>query len=910
MLRNRHSERVEFDRLVDAVRAGQSRVLVVRGEPGVGKTALLEYVAEVARGCRVVRAAGIESETELAFAGLHQVCAPMLDRLAWLPDPQRVALETVLGLGTSASPPDRFLVGLAVLSLLAEAARRRPLMCLVDDAQWLDQASVQTLAFVARRLSAESVGVVFALRESHETGELTGLPELVIGGLRDEDARELLDSALQGPLDPQVRDRLLAETRGNPLALLELPSGLSLAELAGGFGLPSIKGLPSRVEESFHRRLALLPPETRLLLLVAAAEQSGEPVLLWRAAERLGTGIAAAAPAEETGLVTFGPRVWFRHPLVRSTVYRGASPEDRRRVHAALGAVTDPEREPDRRAWHRAHAAAGPDEEVAAELERSAGRAQARGGVAAAAAFLERATELTLDPVLRAERALAAAQAKHQAGAPDAALGLLATAEAGPPDEFRRARCELLRAQIALVNRRGRDAPPLLLRAAVRLAPLDARLARDTFLGALEAAAFAGPLARGGGIREVAEAARGAPPAPQPPRPLDLLLDGLTLQVTEGYAAAVSPLKRALDAFRSPDLAPEDGLRWTWFALVTARNLWDDETFDLLTRQHVRIARDTGTLAELPLALQTRVCAQVVAGELTAVAPLLEESASAAEATGTELPPYGGLLLKAWQGRETEFHNLSEPVVAGAAARGEGIALAATAWTSVVLYLGLARYDNALRAAQRLIESDNPGQRFVSQWGAAELIEAAVRTGARDAAAETWAWFSPLLRAAGTDWALGVEARSRALLADGPAAEDAYRDAIDHLGRTLVRPDLARAHLLYGEWLRRERRRRDAKDQLRAAHNLYSTMGMTGFAERAARELEATGETIRTHATETSSDLTAQEAQIAHLVQNGHTNPDIAERLFLSPRTIEQHLTRIYDKLMTPPKPPSPPAPP
>ncbi|QRP50427.1 LuxR family transcriptional regulator [Amycolatopsis sp. FDAARGOS 1241] len=910
MLRDRHRERVEFDRLVDAVRTGRSRVLVVRGEAGVGKTALLEYVAEIARECQVVRAAGDQAEAGLAFAGLHQVCAPLLAGLARLPVPQQVALETVLGLGTSANPPDRFLVGLAVLSLLAEAARERPLVCLVDDTQWLDQASVQALAFVARRLSAESVGMVFALREPDETAELARLPDLVIGGLPADEARALLGSALRGPLDPQVRDRILAETRGNPLALLELPRGLSPAELAGGFGLPGAEGLPSRIEESFHRRLAPLPAETRLLLLIAAAEQSGEAALLWRAAQRLGIGATAAAPAEETGLVSFGPRARFRHPLVRSAVYWAASPEDRRRVHAALAAVTDAERDRDRRAWHRAHAAEGPDEEVAAELARSAGRAQARGGVAAAAAFLEWATRLTRDPVQRAERALGAAQAKHQAGAPDAALELLATAEAGPPDEFRRARCDLLRAQIALVTRRGRDTPALLQQAATRLAPLDARLARDTFLGALEAAAFAGPLASGGGIREVAEAARGAPPAPEPPRPLDLLLDALTRQITEGYAAAVAPLKRAIGAFRNPGLAPEDALRWTWFALVTARNLWDDETFDLLTRRHVRIARDTGTLAQLPLALQTRVCAQVIDGELAEAAPLLEESDAVAAATGIELPPYGGLLLNAWQGRETEFHNLSEPVVAGAAARGEGIALAATAWTSVVLYLGLARFGTALSAAQRLIESDNPGQRFVSQWGAAELIEAAVRTGARDVAAGTWTWFSPLLRAAGTDWALGIEARSRALLTDGPAAEDAYRDAIDHLARTRVRPDLARARLLYGEWLHHQRRRRDARDQLRAAHDLFTTMGMAGFAERAARELHATGETVRTRRTRTRSTLTAQEAQIARLVQDGHTNPEIAARLFLSPRTIESHLTRIYDKLMAPPRPPKPPSPP
>ncbi|WP_239154385.1 AAA family ATPase [Amycolatopsis sp. FDAARGOS 1241] len=894
---------MEFDQLVEAVRVGQSRVLVVRGEPGVGKTALLEYAAEIAGGCRVVRAAGIQSETELAFAGLHQACAPLLDRLARLPGPQRAALETVLGLGTSASPPDRFLVGIAVLSLLAEAARARPLVCLVDDAQWLDQASVQTLAFVARRLSAESVGLVFTLREPQETSELTGLPQLKIGGLPAEAARELLASALHGPLDPQVRERLLAETQGNPLALLELPRGLSPAELAGGFGLPGTAGLPSRIEESFHRRLAPLPGETRLLLLVAAAEPSGEPVLLWRAAERLGTGITAAAPAEQTGLVSFAPRVWFRHPLVRSALYRAASPEDRRRVHAALGAVTDPQREPDRRAWHRAHAAAGPDDEVAAELEASAGRAQDRGGVAAAAAFLERATELTLDPLQRAERALAAAWAKRYAGPPDAALELLAVAEAGPPDEFRRARCELLHAQIAFATNRGRDAPPLLLAAARRLAPLDARLARETYLEALNTALFAGQLAGSGTVLAVAEAARGAPPVPDPPRPLDLLLDGLAAQLLQGYAAAVLPLKQALAAFRRPDLAPEDAFRWLWLAMFTARNLWDDQTYDVLARRHVRLAQDTGALAVLPFALQARVSAHVFAGELTEAEAVLTESETLTEATGSQLVPYDGLALAAWQGREAKFHELSEPIATATAARGGGLGVSATAWMSVLLYNGLGRYEDALAAARLLIDNDHPEQRFASQWGAADVIEAAVRTGARRPATDTLAWFSPLLRAAGTDWALGIEARSRALLADGPAAEGAYRDAIDHLARTRIRPDLARAHLLYGEWLRREHRRDDARDQLRTAHDLFTTIGMAGFAERTARELHATGETTRALATETGSALTDLETQIARLVQEGHTNPDIAARLFLSTRAVENHLTRIYDKLMSPPRP-------
>ena len=498
------------------MRAGRSGALVVRGEPGVGKTALLEYVLERASGCRVARASGVQSEMELVFAGLHQLCAPMLDRLERLPGPQRDALGTAFGLARGVAP-DRFLVGLAVLSLLSEVAEERPLVCLVDDAQWLDRASAQALAFVARRLLAESVALVFAARAPGEERELRGLPELMVEGLGESDARALLGSVLPGPLDERVRDRIVAETRGNPLALLELPRGLTPAELAGGFGLPDAPALSGRIEESFRRQLAALPAATRRLLLVAAAEPVGEPVLLWHAAEQLGVGVEAAGPAAEAGLCEFGARVRFRHPLVRSAVYRAASPEDQRSAHGALAEATDPELDPDRRAWHHAQAAPGPDEEVAAELERSAGRAQARGGLAAAAAFLEQAALLTPGSARRTERALAAAQAKHQAGAPDAALELLATAEAGPLDELQRARVDLLRAQIAFAVRRGSDAPPLLLKAAKRLEPLDLTLARETYLEALSAAIFAGRLATGGGVLEAAEAARAAPPAPGPP---------------------------------------------------------------------------------------------------------------------------------------------------------------------------------------------------------------------------------------------------------------------------------------------------------------------------------------------------------------------------------------------------------
>ena len=491
-LTDRRRERGIFDRLVNAVQAGESRVLVVRGDPGVGKTVLLDYLVSRAPGCRLARAVGVESEMELAFAGLHLLCASTLDHLEAIPVPQREALRTAFGI-SSGPPPDRFLVGLAALSLLSEVAGERPLICVIDDEQWLDHASAQALGFVARRLGADPVGLVFAARAPGE--ELAGLPELVVEGLGESDARALLDSALAGPLDARVRDQIVAETQGNPLALLELPRGLTQAELAGGFGLPGAAPLSGRIEESFRRQLDALPPEARRLLQLAAADPSGDPVLVRRAAGRLEIPLQAEAAAADAGLAEFGMRVRFRHPLLRSAAYRSASAADRQEAHGALAEVTDPVADPDRRAWHRAQAAAGPDEEVAAELEHSAGRAQARGGLAAAGAFLERSVLLTVDPARRAERTLAAAQANLRAGAFDKALELLVTAEvvgSEPLDEFASARLDLLRGQIAFASGPGSDAPPLLLKAAKRLESLDLELARETYLSAWMAALFAG----------------------------------------------------------------------------------------------------------------------------------------------------------------------------------------------------------------------------------------------------------------------------------------------------------------------------------------------------------------------------------------------------------------------------------
>ncbi len=897
MLWGRRQQCEALDGLIAEVRAGRSRVLVVRGEAGIGKTALLGYAAETAQDFQVARAEGAESEMELPFAALQQLCGPMLGRLDRLPVPQRDALGVAFGL-SSGGAPDRFLVGLAVLGLLSEVAAGRPLLCLVDDVQWLDQASAQALAFVARRLDAESVALLFGTRDPAGEGDLAGLPGLALAGLSEADSQALLASVLPGRLDERVRDRIIAESGGNPLALLELPRGVTAAELAGGFGLPGAGPLSGRLEDIFRRRLAPLPSTTRQLLLLAAAEPTGDPALLWGAAGNIGISAQdAVAPAEAGGLLTVGARVIFRHPLVRSAVYQAASAVDRRRAHRALAEATDPGTDPDRRAWHRAQAAAGPDEHIAAELERSADRAQARGGFAAAAAFLERATELTLEPPRRAERALAAAQAKFQAGAFDAALGLLAIAEPGPLDEFQRARADLLRGQIAFASSLESDAPPpkLLLAAARQFEPLDVRLARETYLEALSAALLAGRLALGGSVGEVAAAARAAPRPPRPARAPDLLLDGLALVIIEGYPAAVPLLKQAVSAFRSADVSREEELRWIWQACHGAGLLWDYGSWDLLSARRVELARAAGALTALPIAFNTRVGVHLFAGEFDVAASLVAEVESVSEATGSSIAPYAALELAALRGREAEALELIEAATKDAERRGEGGGLSFVRWATAVLGNGLGRYEQALAAAQQASE-DSPADLFAN-WAVAELIEAAARSGVPELAADALNRLSATARASGSDWAFGVEARSRALLSEGESAETLYREAIDWLGRTRLRVELGRAHLLYGEWLRRENRRIDAREQLRTAHQMFAAMGADGFAERAARELLATGERVRKRTADAPGRLTAREAQIARLAGDGLSNPEIAARLFMSPRTVEYHLHKVFTKL-------------
>ena len=875
-------------------------MLVVRGEPGVGKSALLDYLAGRAAGCRVVRAAGVESEMELAFAGLHQLLAPVLDRAEALPVPQRDALMTAFGV--SAGPvPDRFLVGLAVLGLVSEVAEELPLVCVVDDEQWLDRASVQALGFVARRLAAEPVGMVFAGREPGR--ELVVLPELVVGGLPEEDARALLDSALTGPVDDRVRDLIVAETRGNPLALLELPRGLAVGELAGGFGLPGAVSLPRRIEDSFRRQLDVLPRETQRLLQVAAADPSGDPLLVWRAAG--GMGIPVQASVAGAALAEFGARVRFRHPLARSATYRSASVQQLQEVHAALAEATDQAADPDRRAWHRARAAPGPDEDVAAELERSAGRAQRRGGLAAAAAFLERAALLTPGLVRRAQRLLAAARAKREAGELDAALGLLVAAEAGPLDARQAADVELLRGQIAWNQRRGSDAARLLLRAARLLEPLDAGLARETHLEALMAAVSAGDLGRPGGVREAAEAARAAPPAPGPPRPVDVVLDAVALRFSAGYVAAAVAMTRASDLLASLDAGTAEDRRWLWLAggrpsVLIALELWDFESWHAQAARQVQVARDMGALAQLRFALTNLTSNLIAAGELSGAARLIEEDRLIAEVTGSPPTRYPAMLLSAVRGREQEASELIQATLQEAARRGTGRLTALTARASAVLYNGLGRYDTARDAALRAFEGDYQG---FGRAIVAELAEAAARTGEVTLVQAALDWLSERTRVTPTAWVLGIQARVRALASDGDAADEAYRESIELLARTRVRAELARSHLLYGEWLHRQGRRRDAREQLRTAHQMLEEMGMEAFAERARRELRATGETVRTRtvtatriagATQT---LTAQEAHVARLARDGLSNPEIGARLFISPRTAAYHLSNVFTKL-------------
>jgi DNA-binding CsgD family transcriptional regulator len=892
MLIDRLTERARLGRLLDAARSGHSAVLVLTGPSGAGKTALLDHAVESADGLRIARVVCVQPEAELAFAGLQQLLSPMLDDADGLPGPQREALDVALG--RRAGPaPDRFLVGMAALNVLSAAAAAQPMLCVVDDAQWLDHASAQALGFVARRLLADPVALLFATDDSPGE-ELARLPEVTIGGLGSADARALLESVVRSPVDERVLDRVIAETHGNPLALLEMPHGMSLVRFAGGFGETGEPGLSGRIEESFQQRLSALPADTQRLVLIAAAEPTGNPALLWRAAGLLGIGTQAQAAAEDAGLMAIGDRVVFRHPLVRSAVYRAASPEARRMANGVLADATSPQADPERRAWHRAQAALGPDEAVAAELARLADGARARGGWAAASAFMQRSAELTVEPWQRAERTLVAADAKYQAGALDAAEGLATAADTWPLDDLQHARLDLLHARIAFASRRGSDAPSLFMKAARDFEPIDLRQARDTYLEAMTAALFAGPLATGGDVLEVAQAARALPPDPEPARAPELLLDGLALLVTEGCQAGIPVLKQAVAAFRSAAGSGEETVRCSE-AVHAGVLVWDGESVDVLSTRQVRAAREVGALTNVVLGLTARAYVHLFAGQFAIACSLVGEAQSVCEATNSSAPPYAAVALAAFQGREAESAALIEAGQKDAEHRGEGKALNFFLWATAVLRNSLGRYDDALAAAE--LGSDGSVVHFYVLWSLVELIEAAARSGQPERAADALGRLAEHTSTCGTNWAKGIEARSRALVSSGDVAERRYHEAIECLGRTPLRFEAARAQLLYGEWLRRQRRRRDARDQLRCAYEFFDSIGAAAFAERARSELAATGEHARERTVAARETLTSQETLIARLAGGGASNRQIAEQLFISPATVAYHLRKVFTKL-------------
>jgi DNA-binding CsgD family transcriptional regulator len=893
--RGRSRERREVDHLLDGVRGGESAALVIRGEAGIGKTALLHYCGRQAVGCRIARLTGVESELKLPFSALQQLSGPLLGGLAALPQPQQRALRVTFGLATG-SAPDRFLVGLAVLGLLAEAAALQPLVCLIDDAQWLDDATAQVLGFVARRLLAESVVLLFAVREVTDERLFPALPALTLEGLTDDDARGLLTSAIPGQLDTKVRDRLVAETCGNPLVLLELVRGMSAAELSAGFALPTTAILSVHLHDHYLRQVRALPEPTQRLILLAAADPTGDATLLWRAGRTLGLGRRDAAAAGLQQLVEIGARVLFRHPLVRSAAYAAASPQERCVAHRSLAEATDTHADPERQMWHQAAAATEPDEALATALQQAAVTTQARAGLAAAAAFLQRSVGLTAEPGRRADRARAAALANLDAGAFDTARGLLAQAEADSVNDFQRAQVEQLRAQVEWASVAGREAPVLLHRAAKRLETLDVGLARETYLLAWVASTVAGPLAgQGGLLLEVSRSARAGPQITPTPRPCDLLLDGLTLMVTHGRARAEPTLRRALNAFLGDQVSAEEWLRWGILAQMTAMAVWDFDSWITLSTRHVEVARASAALAQLSIALNGRGMVATQCGDFETATSLAAEKEVINEVTGIRLAATCDLLLAGYRGRLTEAISLFSATIEDSIDRGEGFAVQMANWATAVLYNGYGRYTEALRVAeQAAAESYQP---LSTQLVLPELIEAAVRTGRKELAWESLERLSAMTTIKGSDWARGLEARSRALLSDGQEAEHCYAEAVERLGRTQLRPELARAHLLYGEWLRGEGRRVDARHQLRGAYDLFTAMGAEGFTERARRELLTTGEKVRRREGDTHTELTPQEEHIARLARDGHTNPEIAAKLFLSARTIEWHLRKIFTKL-------------
>jgi DNA-binding CsgD family transcriptional regulator len=889
-LLGRASERRRIDDVLARAREGQSAVLVVRGEPGIGKTAMLRYAARRATGFRVVQVEGVQAELELPFSGIHSLCAPLLGSLEELPEPQRNALLVAFG-ARSGDTPDRFLVAVAVLTLLATAATERPLLCLVDDAQWLDVTSIAALGFVARRLGADAVAMVFAVREPATTAALHGLPPFQLEGLDEPAARALLSRALPGGLHERVRDRIIGETRGNPLALVELSKRMSPAERAGGFPQPATGDLPDRLTQEYQERVAKLAEPTQQLLLLAAAEPLGDAALLWRAADRSSIEPTALAAATEAGLLEIDDQVRFHHPLVRAAVYGAASVDARRRAHQALAEASRPGLGHQSRAWHRALAAAEPDEAVARDLEDSAGRAERRGDLAAAAALLDRATTLTPDPARQAGRALAAADASFRAGDFNATQRLLATAESGALDDVQRARAALLRGHAAVVARYGNEAAALLLEAARNLEPLDPGLARRAYLTAWSAAVTADHLGGSELLVEVSHALRALPTATPEPEPLDLVIDGLALLITDGPEAAMPTLERAAEEVLT--LPVDDVLHWGWHVGGIRSAIWDDQAIAVYERQ-VQVVREAGALAELPIHLQALALERAWRGDLPGARLLMAEAENIAASTGNQVPPFALLRILALEGREDEAASLINTVLQEGTRRGQGIAVMVAHWASAVLNNGLGRHKEAAAAAGLVV--DNTSLPWLAMWARCELVEAAVRAGDTEVASRAMDGLAMTTRPARSFLARGVEARCRALLA-GDDAGDLYLEAIMQLGRSGNATEQARTQLVYGEWLLGRGRRAEARDPLRSAEEGFAAVGMEAFAERARDGLVATGAKPRTRAGMATEELTPQETQVSRLARDGLTNAQIGAQLFLSPRTVEWHLHKAFGKL-------------